>query len=92
MGRSRGEGLHSPLNTAISSVRVMQITAEHTERLVKGGLVREWMGRSRLGGVWLERGKEIKRGRSKLGKDWGDHVGEDLVRKGKMRSKVGGVS
>ena len=47
VGRSRGEGLHSPLNTAISSVRVMQITAEHTERLV-----REWMGRSRVGGVW----------------------------------------
>ena len=52
VGRSKGEGLHSPLNTAISSVRVMQITAEHTERLVKGGLVREWMGRSRVGGVW----------------------------------------
>ena len=32
----------------------MQITAEHTERLVKGGLVREWMGRSKVGGLVRE--------------------------------------
>ena len=29
--------LHSPLKPTISSVRVLQITAEHTESLVEGG-------------------------------------------------------
>ena len=30
--------VHSPLNTAISSVRILQITAERTESLVESGL------------------------------------------------------
>ena len=32
---------HSPLHATVSSVRVLLITAEHTERLVEGGMEHE---------------------------------------------------